>query len=139
MLMGGLVFFLLPFSLWSYQDGLWNSPLVIAFLIIGGLMLIGFALYEKFAVPKTFIIYELPLDRTVLGAVLYQACSSSASIAGTPTSSPSFRWSADRISPTRPTLSTFTALGLASGPLSLVFLSGGPVASSVWRYTSVYL
>ncbi|KAF3049180.1 hypothetical protein E8E11_009499 [Didymella keratinophila] len=66
LLMGGLVFFLLPFSLWSYQDGRWNSPLVIAFLIIGGLMLIGFALFEKFVAPKTFIPYELLLDRTVL-------------------------------------------------------------------------
>lgn len=70
LLMGGLVFFLLPFSLWSYQDGRWNSPLVIAFLIIGGLMLIGFALFEKFVAPKTFIPYELLLDRTVLGACI---------------------------------------------------------------------
>ena len=70
LLMGGLVFFLLPFSLYSYQDGLWNSPLVISFFIIGGLMLIGFALFEKFVAPKTFIPYELLLDRTVLGACI---------------------------------------------------------------------
>jgi hypothetical protein len=70
LLMGGLVFFLLPFSLYSYQDGLWKSPLVISFFVIGGLMLIGFALYEKFVAPKTFIPYELLLDRTVFGGCL---------------------------------------------------------------------
>ncbi|KZM23287.1 MFS siderochrome iron transporter 1 [Ascochyta rabiei] len=70
LLMGGLVFFLLPFSLWSYQDGLWNSALVISFFIVGGLMLIGFVLYEKFVAPKTFVPYEVLLDRTVLGACI---------------------------------------------------------------------
>ena len=73
LLMGGLVFFLLPFSLYSYQDGLWKSPLVVSFLVIGGLMLIGFALYEKFVAPKTFIPYELLLDRTVLGGCILAA------------------------------------------------------------------
>jgi hypothetical protein len=70
LLMGGLIFFLLPFSLYSYQDGLWKSPLVVSFLVIGGLMLVAFAMYEKFVAPKTFIPYELLLDRTVLGACL---------------------------------------------------------------------
>ncbi|KAF2867925.1 major facilitator superfamily domain-containing protein [Massariosphaeria phaeospora] len=73
LLMGGLVFFLLPFSLFSYQDGLWESPLVISFFIIGILMLIGFVLYEKFIAPKTFIPYQLLLDRTVLGACVLSA------------------------------------------------------------------
>jgi MFS family permease len=70
LLMGGLVFFLLPFSLYSYQDGLWKSPMVVSFLIIGGLMLIGFAMYEKYFAPKTFIPFELLMDRTVMGACL---------------------------------------------------------------------
>lgn len=68
LLTGGLVFFLLPFSLYSDQNGRWNSPLVSAFLIIGVLTLVGFALYERFIAPKNFIPYELLLDRTVLGA-----------------------------------------------------------------------
>jgi hypothetical protein len=68
LLIGGLVFFLLPFSLYSDQNGRWNSPLVSAFLIIGVLTLVGFALYERFIAPKNFIPYELLLDRTVLGA-----------------------------------------------------------------------
>lgn len=68
LLMGGLVFFLLPFNLYSYQDGQWRSAFVISFLIIGGLMLIGFALYEKFIAPKSFIPFELLLDRTILSA-----------------------------------------------------------------------
>ncbi|KAF2790044.1 MFS general substrate transporter [Melanomma pulvis-pyrius CBS 109.77] len=70
LLMGGLVFFLLPFSLYSYQDGLWKSPLVVSFLIIGGLLLIGFTLYEKYVAPKTFIPFELLMDRTVMGACI---------------------------------------------------------------------
>lgn len=70
LIMGGLVFFLLPFSLYSYQDGKWNSPLVVSFFIIGGLMLIAFALYEKYVAPKTFIPFELLTDRTVLGACI---------------------------------------------------------------------
>lgn len=70
LLMGGLVFLLLPFSLYSYQEGKWKSPFVIAFLIIGGLMLIGFVLYEKFVAPKSFMPFELLLDRTILGACI---------------------------------------------------------------------
>jgi MFS family permease len=70
LLMGGLVLFLLPFSLYSYQDGLWKSPLVVSFFIIGGLMLIGFVMYEKYFAPKTFIPFELLMDRTVMGACL---------------------------------------------------------------------
>ncbi|KAJ4985260.1 siderophore iron transporter [Stagonosporopsis vannaccii] len=70
LLMGGLVFLLLPFSLYSYQEDRWRSAFVISFLIIGGLMLIGFVLYEKFIAPKSFMPFELLLDRTILGACI---------------------------------------------------------------------
>ncbi|KAF2747660.1 siderophore iron transporter mirB [Sporormia fimetaria CBS 119925] len=73
LIMGGLVFFLLPFNLYSYQEGGWKSPLVISFIVIGCLMLIGFALYEKHVAPKTFIPFELLLDRTVMGACILAA------------------------------------------------------------------
>ncbi|KAF2271118.1 MFS general substrate transporter [Lojkania enalia] len=77
LILAGLVFFLLPFSLYTYQgdgglDG-WNSPLCISFVIIGFLLLIGFGLYEKYLAPKTFIPYRLLLDRTVLGACILAA------------------------------------------------------------------
>jgi hypothetical protein len=70
LIMAGLVILLLPFNLYSQQEGQWKSPLVISMLIIGGLLLIAFALYEKYVAPKTFIPYELLLDRTVIGACI---------------------------------------------------------------------
>ena len=73
LLMGGLVFLLLPFSIYSYEEGKWKSALVNSFLIIGGLMLIGFVLYEKFVAPKSFMPFELLLDRTILGGCIVSA------------------------------------------------------------------
>lgn len=64
----GLVFVLLPFSLYSYQPLGWKSPMMIGFLVIGFSMLIAFVLYERFAAPKTFIPYRLLKNRTILGA-----------------------------------------------------------------------
>lgn len=69
----GLALFLLPFNLYTRQADGWKSPMIIAFFIVGGLLLIGFALFEKFLAPKTFIPYELLMDRTVLGACILAA------------------------------------------------------------------
>lgn len=66
----GLALFLLSFSLYSYQENTWKSPLIICFLIFGGLLIIAFALYEKFLAPVTFIPYALLLDRSVFGACI---------------------------------------------------------------------
>ncbi|PGH05894.1 hypothetical protein GX51_02675 [Blastomyces parvus] len=68
LLAGGLALFLLPFSLYSYQEDRWKSSLVISMIIIGGLLLIAFALYEKYLAPVCFIPFGLLFDRTVLGA-----------------------------------------------------------------------
>ncbi|KAH8904771.1 siderophore iron transporter mirB [Coniochaeta sp. PMI_546] len=70
---GGLALFLLPFSLYSYQAKGWSSALVICMLVFGIVLLIAFALYEKFVAPKTFIPFELLADRTVLGACVLSA------------------------------------------------------------------
>jgi hypothetical protein len=70
---GGLALFLLPFSLFSYQANGWKSALVISMIVIGGLMLIAFGLYEKYVAPKTFIPWGLLTDRTVLGACILAA------------------------------------------------------------------
>lgn len=61
----GLALFLLPFSLYSYQSKGWQSPMIVCMIIFGGLLLIAFALYEKFIAPKTFIPFGLLTDRTV--------------------------------------------------------------------------
>ena len=70
LLMDGLIFLLLPFSLYSYQDGQWKGAFVMSSLIIGGLILIGFVLYEKFIASKSFMPFELLLDRTNLCACI---------------------------------------------------------------------
>lgn len=73
LLMGGLVFILIPFNLYSYEEGKWRNALTISFLVIGGLMLTGFVLYEKFVAKKSFIPFELMLDRTILGGCIVSA------------------------------------------------------------------
>ncbi|KAN0110811.1 siderophore iron transporter mirB [Hyaloscypha variabilis] len=70
---GGLALFLLPFSLYSYQANGWRSALVISMIVIGGLMLVAFGLYEKYFAPKTFIPWGLLTDRTVMGACILAA------------------------------------------------------------------
>lgn len=70
LLVAGFCLFLLSFALYTYQEDQWKSPLIICFIIFGGLLIIAFALYEKYLAPKTFIPFELLTDRTVLGAAL---------------------------------------------------------------------
>ncbi|KAF2007490.1 siderophore iron transporter mirB [Amniculicola lignicola CBS 123094] len=72
-ILSGLVLFLLPFSLYSYQEKQWESPMIISMLAIGFILLICFTLYEKYVAPKTFIPYDLLTDRTVLGACILAA------------------------------------------------------------------
>lgn len=69
----GLALFLLPFSLYSYQGNGWKSSMIICMIVFGGLLIIAFALYEKYLAPKTFIPWELLTDRTVLGAYILAA------------------------------------------------------------------
>ncbi|KAJ6143152.1 hypothetical protein N7471_002605 [Penicillium samsonianum] len=65
LLAGGMALFLLPFSLWSYQKDQWRSAMIICMIIFGGLLLIAFAIYERFWAPVTFIPFNLLMDRTV--------------------------------------------------------------------------
>lgn len=66
----GFSLFLLPFSIAGYQAHKWVEPRIIAMIVIGGLLLIAFPLYEKYVAPKTFIPWELFQNRTVLVACL---------------------------------------------------------------------
>ena len=70
---GGLGLFLLPFSIYSYQPNGWKEPFIIAMIIIGGIMIILFAVWERFFAPVTYIPYDLLLDRTVFGACVLAA------------------------------------------------------------------
>ncbi|EXJ78799.1 hypothetical protein A1O1_09201 [Capronia coronata CBS 617.96] len=69
-LAAGMSLFLLPFSLYSYQPDKWRSPMIICMITFGGALLIFFAIYEKYLAPKTFIPFELLMDRTVFFAGL---------------------------------------------------------------------
>jgi len=64
----GLALFLLPFSLYSFQEKGWTSPMILSMLIIGFFVCIGFVFYEKYVAPVTFVPFGLLLDRTVFGA-----------------------------------------------------------------------
>lgn len=66
----GLALFLLPFNLYTYQALKWESPLIICLLVFGVLLLITFALWERFFATVTFIPFSLLLDRNVVGAWL---------------------------------------------------------------------
>lgn len=70
LVMGGLVFLLLPFNLHTYQPMGWESPMIISFLVLGVVMLIAFVLYERYLAPKTFMPYRFLLDRTVMGTLI---------------------------------------------------------------------
>jgi MFS family permease len=70
LLAAGMSLFLMPFSLYSYQEGQWRSPLVISMITIGGLLIVSFVLYEKHWAPVTFIPISLLADRTVFTAGL---------------------------------------------------------------------
>ncbi|EUC26728.1 hypothetical protein COCCADRAFT_10477 [Bipolaris zeicola 26-R-13] len=64
-LISGMALFLLPFSLYSYQEKRWESPMIIGMLVTGFILLLIFPLWERFLAPVTFIPYQLLLDRTV--------------------------------------------------------------------------
>ncbi|KAL8951288.1 MAG: hypothetical protein Q9222_002726 [Ikaeria aurantiellina] len=70
LLSGGVALFLLPFNLYTLQGKGWRSPLIICLLVFGIVLIIAFAVWEKFFAPATFIPYSLLLDRTVLGACI---------------------------------------------------------------------
>ncbi|KAK4499148.1 hypothetical protein PRZ48_009660 [Zasmidium cellare] len=61
----GLALFLLPFSIYSYQAEQWRSPLIICLIVFGVLLIICFALYEKYLAPVTFVPWPLLKNRTV--------------------------------------------------------------------------
>jgi MFS family permease len=69
----GLALFLLPFSLYSFQTEQWRAPLIIAFIVVGGVLIVAFALYERYVAPKTFIPYDLLTDRTIVGGCVLAA------------------------------------------------------------------
>lgn len=62
----GLALFLLTFNIYTYQAALWRSPLIICFFIFGGLLIIGFGVWEAKFAPVTFVPWHLLKNRTVI-------------------------------------------------------------------------
>ncbi|KAL2839510.1 major facilitator superfamily domain-containing protein [Aspergillus pseudoustus] len=69
----GLALFLLPFNLYARQADGWRSPLIICLLVFGVVLIILFAIWEKFFAPVTFMPFSLLLDRNMVGACLLGA------------------------------------------------------------------
>ncbi|OAA39104.1 siderophore iron transporter [Metarhizium rileyi] len=69
----GMALFLLPFNIYQFQPEQWRSPMIIAMLVFGILLLFLFALYEKYVAPVQFIPYKILVDRTVMGACVMGA------------------------------------------------------------------
>lgn len=69
----GMALFLLPFNIYQFQAQQWRSPMIIAMVVVGVVLLVIFALYEKFVAPVQFIPYKLLVDRTVMGACVLGA------------------------------------------------------------------
>ncbi|KAK6079044.1 major facilitator superfamily transporter [Seiridium cupressi] len=68
LLAAGMALLLLPMNVYSYQTDGWRSPMIIAMIVVGGLLVIAFVLFEKFWAPVNFIPMHLLGDRTVLSA-----------------------------------------------------------------------
>ncbi|KAL0940679.1 siderophore iron transporter mirB [Colletotrichum truncatum] len=68
LVVAGSALFLFPFNLYSkHPEGL-QSPSIIALIVIGGVLVVAFALWEIFWAPVKFLPWKLLNDRTVLGA-----------------------------------------------------------------------
>lgn len=65
-LAAGLSLLLLSFSIYSYQENTWRSPLIICFLIFGPALIVAFVVYELYLAPVTFLSYDLLTNPTVV-------------------------------------------------------------------------
>lgn len=66
----GASLFLLSFNLYLLQSAGWRSPLIIAFIVVGALLIVVAVLWEIYAAPVTFIPYQLFGNRTVAGSAI---------------------------------------------------------------------
>ncbi|KAJ5815251.1 siderophore iron transporter mirB [Penicillium riverlandense] len=66
----GFVIFLLPFTLAGYSEGIWSSAYIIAMIVVGFVLLVAFAFWERYGARKPFVPWYLLKSRTVLGACL---------------------------------------------------------------------
>ncbi|KFY37141.1 hypothetical protein V495_07345 [Pseudogymnoascus sp. VKM F-4514 (FW-929)] len=70
---GGLVLFLLPFTLAATAPNGWKTGYIIAMIVVGIVLLGLFVLHQIYVAPSPFLKSAFLLDRTVLGACLLDA------------------------------------------------------------------
>ncbi|CEJ92353.1 hypothetical protein VHEMI08010 [[Torrubiella] hemipterigena] len=75
LLSASISIFLLPFNIFSYQTEGWKAPIIIAFLVVGVVLMVLFICWEKYLAPVTFVPYALLADRTVIASCVLAACS----------------------------------------------------------------
>ncbi|KIK69351.1 hypothetical protein GYMLUDRAFT_80634 [Collybiopsis luxurians FD-317 M1] len=61
---------LLPFSLKTYASGGWHNPSLIAMMVVGGILLICFVLYERYVARMPSFPKRLLTNRTFICAVI---------------------------------------------------------------------
>jgi MFS family permease len=88
LLAAGLALFLLSLNIYSYQSEGWQSLMIISMIVIGGLLIIAFVLYETFWTSINFIPMHMLGDRTVFFAGSPWCLCSSIPPYGGPTSTP---------------------------------------------------
>ncbi|KAF4454194.1 hypothetical protein F53441_3194 [Fusarium austroafricanum] len=69
-LSAGVALFLLPFNLYAQQAKKFGSPMILCFFVFGILLLILFAVWERFFAKVSFIPWRFLQDRTATGACL---------------------------------------------------------------------
>jgi hypothetical protein len=74
LLIAGFTLLLLPLTLAESQPHKWQSASIITMIVIGGVLIIVFAVWERFFAPKPFMPYHLLTSRTVIGACLLDLC-----------------------------------------------------------------
>lgn len=74
----GLVLFFLPFDIAGSAPSSWDTPYIIAMIVVGFVLLFVFIIWETWIAPKPLLQYGFLYDRTVIGACLldatYQLC-----------------------------------------------------------------
>ncbi|KAK5078408.1 hypothetical protein LTR64_003180 [Lithohypha guttulata] len=69
LLASGLVIFLLPFTLADSAPSGWSTGYIIAMLVLGLVLLITFALHERFFARQPFVPFKMLTDRSVLATL----------------------------------------------------------------------
>ncbi|EON98860.1 putative mfs siderochrome iron transporter protein [Phaeoacremonium minimum UCRPA7] len=66
----GLIIFLLPFNIASSAPNGWATGYIIAMIVVGFVLLVGFGVNELWLAPVPFLKFQFLTDRTLVGACL---------------------------------------------------------------------